>query len=138
MENALASPVLIAAPTSKKLVWLGRGLTGLAGAFLLFDGAIKLFPIPAVIESCQRLGFPAALAPHIGLLLLACTLLHLVPRTELLGAVLVTAYLGGATVTHVRIGDPFWFSILMGVILWAGYYLRSARLRMFLAAPSAA
>jgi hypothetical protein len=138
MENVLASPVLITTPTSKKLVWTGRLLTGLAVAFLLFDGAIKLVPITAVIESSQRLGFPAELARHLGLVLIASTVLHLIPRTQVLGTLLLTAYLGGATAIHVRIGDPFWFPIIMGVILWAGLYLRSPRVRRFLFAPSAA
>jgi len=138
MENVFVSPILTAVPTSKKLVWTGRVLTGLVVAFLLFDGAIKLVPIAAVIEACQRLGFPAELAHHLGLVLVAATVLHLVPRTQVLGALLLTAYLGGATATHVRIGDPFWFPILMGVILWAGIYLRNPRLRAFLTAPATA
>ena len=138
MENVFVSPVLTAAPTSKKLVWTGRVLTGLVVAFLLFDGAIKLVPIAAVIEACQRLGFPAELARHLGLVLVAATVLHLVPRTQVLGALLLTAYLGGATATHVRIGDPFWFPIGMGVILWAGLYLRNPRLHAFLTAPATA
>ena len=138
MEDSIVSPVLISAPTASRGLWAGRALSGLVVAFLLFDGAIKLIPIAAVIEGSQRLGFPVALARHLGLLLIAATALHLVPRTQLLGAVLVTAYLGGATCSHVRIGDPFWFPILMGAMLWTGYYLRSPRLRAFLATSPAA
>jgi hypothetical protein len=138
MENVLASPVVIAAPVSKKLVWTGRLLSGLVVAFLLLDGAVKLVPLAAVIESSQRLGFPGELARHLGLVLVASTVLHVIPRTQVLGALLVTAYLGGATAIHVRIGQPFWFPVLMGAILWAGLYLRNPRLRGLLAAHAAA
>jgi len=138
MENVLSSPLSAAAPSSKKLVWAGRVLTGLVVVFLLFDGAIKLVPIAAVIEATQRLGYPVDIARHLGLLLVTCTVLYVVPRTQVLGALLLTAYLGGATATHVRIGDPFWFPVVMGVILWAGLYLREPRLRALLTTPSAA
>jgi DoxX-like protein len=138
MENAIVSPVLIAAPLSKKLVWIGRVLSGLAVAFLLFDGAIKLVPLAVVIEATRRLGFPAELARQLGLVLIASTVLHLVPRTQVIGTLLLTAYLGGATAIHVRVGDPFWFPILMGVVLWAGLYLRSPRVQRFLLAARAA
>lgn len=139
MENLLVSPALIAAPISNRLVWTGRVLTGLAVAFLFLDSAIKLVPIPAVVESCQHLGFPSALMRNVGLILAASTLLHLIPRTQVLGTLLLTAYLGGATAILVRIGDPFWFPVLMGVILWAGLGLRRPRLlRTLLAAPTAA
>jgi hypothetical protein len=136
MENVLSSP-LPAAPGAKKLVWAGRALTGLVAAFLLFDGAVKLIPIAPVVEACQRLGYPAGIARHLGLLLIACTALHVIPRTQVLGGLLLTAYLGGATATHVRVGDPFWFPVVFGVIMWAGLYLRSPRLRALLAARSA-
>ena len=136
MENVLTS-TLPAAPISKTLVWVGRVLTGLAVAFLLFDGAIKLVPIAAVVEACQRLGYPADIARHLGLLLVTCTVLHVIPRTQVIGGLLLTAYLGGATATHVRVGDPFWFPVVVGVILWVGFYLRQPRLRAFLAASSA-
>jgi hypothetical protein len=138
MENVLTSPALVAAPVSNKLVWTGRVLTGLAVAFLVFDAVVKLVPIAVVVESCQRLGFPAELARNLGLVLLGSTLLHVIPRTQVVGTLLLTAYLGGATATHVRIGDPFWFPILMGIILWAGLCLRNPRLRGLLVAPSAA
>ena len=138
MENVLSSPLSAAAPSSKKLVWAGRVLTGLVVVFLLFDGAIKLVPIAAVIEATQRLGYPVDIARHLGLLLVTCTVLHVIPRTQVMGGLLLTAYLGGATATHVRIGDPFWFPVVMGVILWAGLYLREPRLRALLTTPSAA
>ena len=136
METVLSSP-RPAAATLNKLIWTGRVLSALVAAFLLFDGAIKLVPIAAVIESCHRLGYPAEIARHLGLLLVACTVLYVIPRTEMLGALLLTAYLGGATATHVRVGDPFWFPIVMGVVLWGGLYLRRPRIRGALALSSA-
>lgn len=141
MDQVLTSPRFdsprldsprVTAPLSNKLVWTGRVLTGLVVAFLLFDGAVKLIPIDPVVEAFARLGLPVDLARHLGVLLLSCTLLHVLPRTQVLGASLLTAYLGGATTTHVRIGDPFWFPIALGVMLWAGLYLREPRLRMLL------
>lgn len=117
---------------SNKWVWTGRVLSGLAIAFLLMDGAMKLVPIAPVLEACRRLGYAAELARPLGVLLCACTIVHVIPRTRVLGALLLTAYLGGATATHVRVGDPFWFPVLMGVILWAGLTLREPRLRALL------
>jgi hypothetical protein len=113
-------------------------LTGLVVAFLLFDGGVKLIPIEPVLEALHRLGYPVELARHLGVVLVSCTALHAIPRTQLLGALLSTAYLGGATATHVRMGDPFWFPIVMGVMLWAGLSLREPRLRALLGAPGAA
>jgi hypothetical protein len=138
MDQVLTSPSLTLVSPSKKLVWTGRVLTGLVVAFMLFDGAVKLVPIEPVLEAMRRLGYPLEIARHLGVLLLSCTAaLYVIPRTQLLGAVLLTAYLGGATATHVRIGDPFWFPIVMGVLLWAGVYLREPRLRTLLAGPNA-
>jgi DoxX-like protein len=134
----MAHVLTSAAPAalSNKLIWTGRVLTGLTAAFLLLDGAMKLVPIAPVIEACQRLGYDPSLARSLGLLLITCTIVHLIPRTQLLGAVLLTAYLGGATASHVRVGDPCWFTVVMGVILWAGLYLREPRLRTLLAPAS--
>ncbi len=138
MDQVLTSPGLTRAPVSKKLVWTGRVLSGSVVAFMLFDGAVKLIPIEPVLEAMRRLGYPVELARHLGVLLLSCTVLYAIPRTRVLGALLLTAYLGGATATHVRIGDPFWFPIIMGVLVWAGLYLREPRLRALMAVPDAA
>ena len=124
--------------TSKQTVWLGRTLSGLVAAFLALDAVMKLVLVTPVVEATERLGYPIATARPLGLVLLASTILSLVPRTQVIGALLVTAYLGGATATHVRVGDPFWFPIAMGVLLWAGLVLRTPRLRAVLSAPSAA
>ena len=124
--------------TSKQTVWLGRTLSGLVAAFLALDAVMKLVLVTPVVEATERLGYPIATARPLGLVLLASTILSLVPRTQVIGALLVTAYLGGATATHVRVGDPFWFPIAMGVLLWAGLVLRTPRLRALISAPSAA
>ena len=114
---------------TNKTVWAGRILSGLPIAFLLFDSAIKLLDLAVVRTAQARLGYPQHLAVGIGLVELCSTLLYVVPRTSTLGAILLTAFLGGATATHVRIGDPFVFPVVVGVLLWAGSFLRDARLR---------
>src|SRR5687767_10553795 len=89
-----------------KKIWAGRILSALAVLFLLFSGIIKLTGIDPVVQSFNQLGYPVSLAVTIGLLELGCVLVYLIPRTAILGAILVTGYLGGAVATHVRVGDP--------------------------------
>jgi len=113
---------------------IGWVLSGLIIAFLLVDAGMKLLALPVVLETQAPLGFTgAATARGLGVLLLACTLLYAWPRTAVLGAILLTGYLGGAVATHVRVGDPLFshilFGVYMGVLLWLGLYLRDARLR---------
>lgn len=110
-------------------IWLGWGLSGLVIAFLLMDSLMKVLAVPAVLEAGQSIGFPGAtLNRNLGLLLLACTALYIVPGTAVLGAVLITAFLGGAVATHVRLGNPLFshvlFGVYVGVLLWAGLVLR--------------
>jgi hypothetical protein len=113
----------------------GRALTGLVVAFLILDGAIKLVPVQPVIDTLAAIGWPndVATARGLGVLLLALVALHLIPRTSLIGAVLLTGYLGGAIATHARIGSPLFshtlFGVYVGILLWAGLYLRDAKLR---------
>lgn len=120
-------------PFGTRALWTGRTVSGLATAFLLFDGAIKLTDMAPVRDSFTRLGYSTDVAPGIGILELACTLLYAAPRTSILGAVLLTAFLGGATTTHLRVGDPYWFPVLVGVLVWGGLFLRDARLATALA-----
>jgi hypothetical protein len=136
MENLLEIPTSLAARGTKPLVWTGRIASALVVAFLLLDAAIKLVPIAPVVEASTRLGYAVSDIRPIGVLLLVATLLHALPRTAALGALLVTAYLGGATATLVRAGDPFWFPVVTGVMLWAGLVLRNPRVRAVLLAPS--
>lgn len=132
MENVLASPPLtttLAARGSRAEVWTGRVLTGLVAAFLLLDAIGKLIPVAPVVEGSRQLGYAVEVIRPLGVVLAVSTVLHVLPRTQLLGAALLTAYLGGATATHVRAGTPFWFPVAMGALLWIAYFLRSPRLR---------
>jgi len=113
---------------SKKRVWAGRVLTALPALLLLFSGAIKLMKPAEVVEEFTRLGYPESIIIGIGVLEIVCTLVYLIPRTSVLGAILLAAYLGGATATHVRVGDPFYGPVVIGIVLWAGLYLRDERL----------
>lgn len=121
-----------AEPVSRKRLWTGRILSSLAVLFLLFDSVIKLTPIAPVRESFERLGYPLSVAVGIGLLELACLALYVIPRTSVLGAILLTGFLGGATATHVRVGDPLVSHVLfptyIGVLVWGGLFLRDSRL----------
>jgi hypothetical protein len=130
MDNVLAS-LPLATGTSRAGVWTGRVLTGLIATFLLVDAGAKLIPLTPVVEASQKLGIGVDLVRSLGVVLALSTLLHLARRTQLLGAVLVTAYLGGATATHVTTGTPFWFPVVMGVLLWVAYGLRNPQLRAF-------
>ena len=114
-------------------VWVGRILNGLAVLFLLWDSAMKLLRPPMVLESFERLGYPEGVSVGIGILQLACVAVYLIPPTTVLGAILLTGFLGGAVATHVRVGDPLFSHVLfptyLGAMLWGGLYLRDERLR---------
>ena len=118
---------------SNKALWAGRILSGLVVAFLLLDGAIKLIPLDIVVQTSQELGIPVHLARTLGVLTLAGTLLYAMPRTSVLGAILLTGYLGGAIYTHLRAGSPLlthtFFGIYLGVLIWGGLWLRDDRVR---------
>jgi hypothetical protein len=120
---------LEATTVSKKALWAGRIISTLAGLMLIFSGVMKL-PKPAmVMQEFARLGYQEHYVVVIGIIELACVIIYLIPRTSVLGAILVTAYLGGAVATHVRIGDPFFNPIIPGILVWLGLYLRDPRLR---------
>jgi hypothetical protein len=122
-----------AAPISGKAQWAGYVLSGLVILFLLFDGVIKLVPIAVVTETLGQLGYPPELARGLGVLTLVCAILYAIPRTSVLGAILLTGLFGGAIATHLRVGSPVFSHLLfggyLGVIMWAGLYLRDGRLR---------
>jgi len=123
------------APISKKALWAGRILSALVIVFLAFDIVIKFVkPAPApVIEAFAHLGWALSVAPVLGVVLLMSTALYVIPITSVLGAILLTGYLGGAIATHLRVGDPLFSHVLfptyLGVLLWGGLYLREPRLR---------
>lgn len=104
---------------------VGWIMSAAAVTFLLVDSAMKPLSVPASVESTVELGYPASLVPWIGLLLLVCLVIYIVPRTAVLGAILLTGYLGGAAATQVRLEDP-WFvlPVVLGLLLWAGLSLR--------------
>src|SRR5215467_8909506 len=114
---------------SKLTLWGGRMIRGLVVLFLLFDGVTKIIRAPAALAATAQLGFSASQIIGIGALLLACTIVYVIPRTSILGAILLTGYLGGATATHVRIGEPFFAPIILGVLVWGGLFLRDEQLR---------
>jgi hypothetical protein len=117
-------------PVSTKRLWAGRILTTLTALFLLFDSVIKLLKIAPVVESFTSLGYPAGLAAPIGIVELLCLVVYVLPRSSVLGAILLTGYLGGATATKVRLEDPwFLFAVAVGVLVWGGLFLRDDRLR---------
>ncbi len=123
-------------PAAAKRFWAGRIVTALPVLFLLFDSVIKLMAIDPVIESFARLGYPVGIARGIGILELVCLAIYLIPRASVMGAILLTGYLGGAVATHVRVGDPLLthilFPIYIGALIWGGLYLRDNRLRMLI------
>jgi len=118
---------------SKARLWTGRVITVLTVAFLLFDAMVKVLNLPVAVEGTVRLGYPAGLVMYIGIVELICLGAYLYPRTAVLGAVLLTGYLGGATATQVRLEDPwFIFPVVVGVLVWAGLFLRNGRIRPLL------
>jgi hypothetical protein len=124
------------ASPSKAALWTGRTLTTLSVLFLLMDGAAKLAKPEAVIQGTVELGYPESTITGMGLALLAGTVLHLIPRTAVLGALLVTAFLGGAVATHVRVGNPLFSHVLfptyLAAMLWGGLALRRPAIRALL------
>ena len=119
-------------PVSKGKLWVGRIMSWLPALFLLVDGVMKLFKPAVVVEATVKLGYPENIILPLGVVLTVCTIIYLIPRTAVLGAILLTGYLGGAVATHVRVGEglfPIVFPIIFGVLLWGGLYLRDNRLR---------
>ena len=117
---------------SNRLLWTGRILTGLAVLFMLFDAFGKFMNPPYVTEACVRLGIPLSQTLAIGILCVVSTLVYAIPRTAVLGAVLLTGYLGGAVAIQMRAGSSTFetvFPVIFGVIVWAGVFLRMCALR---------
>ena len=120
-------------PISKRRLWTGRIFSSLVVVFLIFDSMGKFFKPAPVVQGFARLGFPVSLSFAIGTILSACTILYVIPRTSILGAILLTGYLGGAVVTNLRAGSPLFsetlFPIYFGIFVWGGLYLRDLQLR---------
>src|SRR6266436_7899958 len=122
-----------ARPVSKGRLWAGRIISGLVVLFLLFDGITKLMKVAPVLEASAQLGYPVSTIAGIGITALVCTVVYAIPQTSVLGAILLTGYLGGAVASNVRIGNPMFSNVLFPVyfafVLWGGLYLRDKRLR---------
>ncbi|HEY6125839.1 MAG TPA: DoxX family protein [Steroidobacteraceae bacterium] len=120
-----------------RMWWLGWSMSALVVLFLLLDSGMKLAAVRPVLEAGMQIGFPGeAMARKLGLLLLICTALYVWPATSVLGAILVTGFLGGAVATHVRLGNPLFshvlFGVYVGVLMWGGLFLREERVRALL------
>ncbi len=116
-------------PISKKALWAGRIMSALPVLMLLFSAVMKFMKPPAVVDGFVHLGYSESLALPLGILELACTVIYVIPRTSVLGAILLTGYLGGATATQLRIGEPFFIPVILGVLVWGGLFLCEPRLR---------
>jgi hypothetical protein len=126
-----ANPAPLAFPIWQ--LWAGRVLSALPVLLLLLSASMKLLHPPMVVETfVGKLGYPANVLPALAALELFCAVVYAVPRTAVLGAVLLTGYLGGAVATHVRVGEAFVAPLLLGVLVWAGLYLRDERIRALL------
>ena len=121
---------------SKKALWAGRTISTVIVLLLVLDGVMKFFKPKPVVDAFAHWGIPIELDFAIGTLLLLCTLLYAMPATSILGAILLTGYLGGAVMSHLRAGDPLFTHVLfptyLGSLIWLGLYLRDARLRVLI------
>jgi hypothetical protein len=128
METTLAHQS-IKSP-SKTTLWTGRIITALCVLFLLFDAIMKVIREAHTIEASAKIGWPENAIQGIGIVLLICTILYVIPRTAFFGAILLTAYLGGATAISLRAGYPFYFPVIFAILAWLGLFLRDNKLRM--------
>ena len=120
-------------PTKKKRPWAGIVISAIPTLFLLMDAVGKLVKPEPVVTGTVELGYPETVILPLGIVLLICTIIYAVPKTSVVGAVLLTGYLGGAVATHVRIGNPLFthtlFPVYLGILIWLGLYFRDVRLR---------
>ena len=132
-QNGIDIP---ATSVSRGALWTGRVMSGLVIAFLVFDGAMKLIPLQIVIDTSQQMAIPLDIIRTLGVLTLTGTALYAWPRTSVLGAIILTGYLGGAIYAHFRLADPLFthtlFGVYLGLLIWGGLYLRDPRVRALL------
>jgi hypothetical protein len=137
-KHSRRNPMLAAtqaAPSVKTTIWAGRILSAFAILFLAFDTIIKVLNLPPAVEATTQLGYPVGLVVMIGIIELACLAVYTIPRTSVLGAILLTGYLGGAIATQVRAGSPLFsvvFPVIIGALIWGGLFLRDGQLRALL------
>lgn len=133
MTNTAAADARNQETPKKWMLWTGWGLSALPILMMLFSASMKLSHNPQMTDALvHKFGYAESAALGIGVVELLCVLLFAIPRTAVLGAILITGYLGGAVATHVRVNDNFVAPLLLGVVAWAGLYLRDARLRALL------
>ena len=125
---------------SKTRMWAGRIISALIVVLLFMDAVMKIVKARPSVEGTVQLGYPESVVFRIGVVLLICTILYLIPRTAVLGAVLLTGYLGGAVATQVRVGNPLFthvlFPVYVGVMVWGGLYLRDNRVRALISSKN--
>lgn len=112
-----------------KLMWTGRVISGLIALLLTLSAVMKLMGGAEVTEGFAHMGLPASLRAPLGILELSCVVIYVIPATSIIGAILLTGYIGGAIVTHLRIGEPVYMQIVLGLLIWLGLYLREQRLK---------
>ena len=114
---------------SGKIAWVGRGISVLVSLVFLMSAFMKLKGGPEVTQGMAHLGLPESLIIPLAIVEISCVVIYLIPATSILGAILLTGYIGGAICTHLRVGDPFFMQIALGIFVWLGLYLRENRLR---------
>ena len=135
MESAISAQFVSADSTkiSRSRLWTARIVAGIIAAFMLFDAAMKFVNPAPVREAFARTGWPVHLSPVLGAILLASTILWLVPRTSIVGAILLTGYLGGAVAANLRLEEPVFshtlFPVYFGVLLWGSMWLRDPQIQ---------
>ena len=117
------------ASASGKIVWVGRVISILVSLLFAMSALMKLKGGPEVIQGMAHLGLPESLILPLAILEVSCVVIYLIPATSILGAILLTGYIGGAICTHLRVGDPFFIQIALGIFVWLGLYLRENRLK---------
>jgi DoxX-like family len=128
-ENGMDAGTKTAVPPPKGLIWTGRIISGLVVLFLISGSAYGIINAANLAPEMARMGYPAGIGPKISITCILCALIYAFPRTAVLGAILLTGYMGGATATHVRIGEPFFVPVLVCVLVWLGVWLRDEMLR---------
>jgi len=123
---SLATPTT---PVAKRTLWISYILSVLPVLMLVLSAVMKFVQPPTVVQGFIHLGYPPSAPVALGLLELLCTALYLVPQTTMLGAILLTGYLGGATASTYRVGDPWYGTVILGILIWGGLFLRDPRLR---------
>jgi hypothetical protein len=117
------------APNGKTRLWVGRVLSALPVLLFVATGMFGLVSPAAAMQGAAHYGFPEGVLLRVTIVEIGCAILYAIPRTAVLGAILLTGYLGGAVATHVRVEEPFFFPLIVGIMVWAGLYLRDARVR---------